>query len=61
MINIGHIGLGRMGMFHAETIASLNNANLYALCDLNDELLKDTAQRLGVEKTYNNFDDMIRG
>lgn len=59
MINIGHIGLGRMGMFHAETIASLNNANLYALCDLNDELLKDTAQRLGVEKTYNNFDDMI--
>ena len=59
MINIGHIGLGRMGMFHAENIASINNANLYALCDLNDELLKETAERLNVEKTYNDFDEMI--
>ncbi len=59
MINIGHIGLGRMGMFHAENITSFNNANLYALCDLDDKLLKEISKRLGVEKTYNNFDDMI--
>lgn len=59
MIKIGHIGLGRMGLFHAENLSQMNDACLYALCDLDEEKLEKEAKRLNVTKTYTNFDDMV--
>ncbi len=59
MIKIGHIGLGRMGLFHAENISQMNDACLYALCDLDEEKLAKEAKRLNAKKTYTDFDDMI--
>ncbi len=59
MIKIGHIGLGRMGLFHAENISQMNDACLYALCDLDEEKLAKEAKRLNATKTYTDFDDMI--
>lgn len=40
-----------MGLFHAENISQMNDACLYALCDLDEEKLDKEAKRLN-EKKY---------
>lgn len=58
-IKIGSIGLGRLGYEHACNMASMiPEAELVALCDLNEELLKKTAEELGVPKTYTDYKKM---
>lgn len=59
MINIGHIGLGRMGEFHARNINSLNKANLYAICDMDEEKLNKVCDELNVGHRFTSFDEMI--
>ncbi|MBN2628329.1 MAG: inositol 2-dehydrogenase [Spirochaetales bacterium] len=59
-IRIGSVGLGRLGLAHAENIATkIMNAELTALCDLNEELLNSTADRLGVKHRFTSFEEMI--
>jgi myo-inositol 2-dehydrogenase/D-chiro-inositol 1-dehydrogenase len=59
-IKIGSVGLGRLGLQHAENIATrVMNVELTALCDLNKNLLNETADRLGVEHRCNRFEEMI--
>ena len=59
-IKIGSVGLGRLGIRHAENIASkIQNAELTALCDLNREMLEKTADRLNVNHRYTDFSEMI--
>lgn len=59
-IRIGSVGLGRLGMRHAENIASkITGARLDALCDVDEARLKETAARLGVRRTYTRFEDMV--
>ncbi len=60
-IKIGSVGLGRLGLRHAENIAArIENAELAALCDLNREMLDKTADRLNVKHRYTDFREMIR-
>lgn len=60
MVRIGSVGLGRIGMCHAENIASkIPGARLAALCDLDGVRLQETAARLGVKRTYARFEDMV--
>ncbi|MBQ5781370.1 MAG: Gfo/Idh/MocA family oxidoreductase [Spirochaetaceae bacterium] len=58
-IKIGSVGLGRLGLQHAKNIASLPNAELVALCDVNEECLKKEATALDVPKTFTDFNAMI--
>ena len=59
-IKIGSVGLGRLGLQHAENIATrVMNAELTALCDLNEPLLNETADRLGVPHRCKNFEELI--
>jgi myo-inositol 2-dehydrogenase / D-chiro-inositol 1-dehydrogenase len=59
-LKIGSIGLGRLGMVHAENIAGkLQHAELAALCDMNESLLNAAADRLNVPRRYTRFEDMI--
>lgn len=59
-VRIGSVGLGRLGMRHAENIASkIPEASLEALCDVDEARLKETAARLGVSRTYTRFEDMV--
>jgi len=59
-IRIGSVGLGRLGLRHAENIAGrIQNARLEALCDLDEEKLGREADRLGVPHRYTRFEDMI--
>ncbi len=59
-IKIGSVGLGRLGLQHAENIATrVMNAELTALCDLNESLLNETADRLGVTHRCKSFEELI--
>lgn len=58
-IRIGSVGLGRLGLLHAQNIsAAIPGATLTALCDLDEELLRKTATELGVERVFTDFSQM---
>lgn len=60
-IKIGAIGLGRLGYQHAFNLRfSIPGVELVALCDMNEEKLKATAEAWGVPHAYTDFDAMIQ-
>lgn len=59
-IRVGHIGLGRLGRQHAYNLANrIMQAELVAICDINEILLNELSLEWGIKKTYTNYDDMI--
>ncbi|MDP3177228.1 MAG: inositol 2-dehydrogenase [Spirochaetaceae bacterium] len=59
-VKIGSVGLGRLGLRHAENIATrTRNAELVALCDLDRDRLAAAADRLDVGMRFAAFEDMI--
>lgn len=59
-IKIGSIGLGRLGLQHAENIATrLMHAELTALCDLDEKKLNETADSLNVPYRFSSFEEML--
>jgi myo-inositol 2-dehydrogenase/D-chiro-inositol 1-dehydrogenase len=59
-VRIGSVGLGRLGLRHAENIASrMQNAELTALCDVDKQKLDEAADRLGTPYRFSSFEDMI--
>ncbi|MCP1109407.1 Gfo/Idh/MocA family oxidoreductase [Ohessyouella blattaphilus] len=60
-VRIGLIGLGRLGYEHAENIAKrVPKAKLQAICDVDQQRLEETAQELGVEYTFSDYEEMCR-
>lgn len=60
-IRIGAIGLGRLGFQHAFNLRfAIANAQLLALCDVNEDRLNKTAKEWGVAHAYTDFDAMIQ-
>lgn len=60
-IRIGSIGLGRLGYEHAVNIATrVSGAELKALCDVDKEKLRDVAGQLGVEQTFEDYEQMCK-
>jgi myo-inositol 2-dehydrogenase/D-chiro-inositol 1-dehydrogenase len=59
-VRIGSVGLGRLGLRHAQNIASkVSNATLEAICDVSADALAATKSELSVPKTYTRFEDMV--
>jgi myo-inositol 2-dehydrogenase/D-chiro-inositol 1-dehydrogenase len=59
-VRIGSVGLGRLGLRHAENIAGkIRNAELAALCDLDKAKLEEAANRLGARHRFASFDELI--
>ncbi|GAB1482945.1 Gfo/Idh/MocA family oxidoreductase [Treponema sp.] len=59
-VRIGSVGLGRLGLQHAENIAArINNAELIALCDVDEKKLNVTADHLGVPHRFTSFEQML--
>ena len=59
-VKVGAIGLGRLGYQHAENLAfKIPNAELIALCDMNEEKLNEVAKNWNVPYAYTKFEDMI--
>lgn len=60
-IKLGSVGLGRLGYEHAKNIATcVPGAQLVALCDKDEKRLKEVAEELDVEFTYNDFEQMCQ-
>ncbi len=58
-IKIGSVGLGRLGLRHAENIARrVIGAELTALCDKDTVKLNSAADRLGVKYRFESFGEM---
>ncbi len=58
-VKLGTVGLGRLGLRHAENIAArIEGAELYAICDTDTSRLNSVADRLGVKYRYTDFNDM---
>ncbi|MDR3172059.1 MAG: inositol 2-dehydrogenase [Treponema sp.] len=59
-VRIGSVGLGRLGLQHAENIAGkMQHAQLVALCDVDKSKLHETADRLGVPHRFSSFEELI--
>jgi myo-inositol 2-dehydrogenase/D-chiro-inositol 1-dehydrogenase len=59
-VRIGSVGLGRLGLRHAENIAGrIQNAELIGLCDVDQGKLMETGERLGVKHRFHTFEEML--
>jgi myo-inositol 2-dehydrogenase/D-chiro-inositol 1-dehydrogenase len=59
-VRIGSVGLGRLGLRHAENIAGkIQNAELIALCDVDKPKMEAAANRLGVKHRFSSFDELV--
>lgn len=58
-INVGIIGLGRMGQIHAKNIVNIPDANPYAACSTTDASLEMVKREFGVKETYKDYEEMI--
>ncbi len=56
----GVIGLGWFGEVHADNLAEMPDIELTGLCTRRPERLNEISQRLGVERKYTDYRDMLR-
>lgn len=56
----GVIGLGWFGEVHADNLAEMPDIELTGLCTRRPERLNEVANRLGVERKYTDYHDMLR-
>ena len=59
-IKIGVIGCGNISMSHLEAYEKNPHVEIYALCDINEKILMDRAERFGVSRTYINYKEMLK-
>jgi len=57
-VKIGVVGVKGIGRIHIESIVSSENAELFAVADVNEEIGKATASKYGVE-WYRNYEEML--
>ena len=59
-INIGVIGLGRLGSLYASYCANrIPAANLLAVSDVREEVAKEVAAQLGADRWYQDYHDLL--
>jgi len=59
-LKIGVIGTGNIAMEHLNAYKKNPNVELYALCDINEKILADRAEKFGVTRTYTNCEEMLK-
>ncbi|MBM7570336.1 Gfo/Idh/MocA family protein [Aquibacillus albus] len=59
MVSFGIVGCGRVAEVHAAAISEEKDANLLALCDINDNRLEKMAKDYHVSDTYTSYQDML--
>ncbi len=58
MLNIGLIGLGKMGKYHLNLYNDIKGIKLMGICDANADTLNEVSEKIGVEG-YTNYKDMF--
>lgn len=59
MISVALIGLGRLGVSHAENLLKIRNFNLKVVCDNKLELAQDVAVKYGIPKFTDRPEDIF--
>lgn len=59
IVNVGVIGAGYLGKFHAEKYASLTDCNLVAIADLNEQTAHEIADLHDNAKAYTDHKDLL--
>jgi len=59
MVNVGLIGCGGIAKLHMQVYDSMKNVNVVGLCDLNLERAKHLAKKHHVNKTFENYADLV--
>lgn len=57
-VRVGIVGVG-IGSYHAHGYSKLPNVEIAALCDIDVDRLKRTAERFGVKKVYTDYEIML--
>lgn len=58
-VKIALIGAGNIANSHLEAYAKVPDAEIYAICDINEKRLHETADRFGIERRYTDVDTML--
>ena len=58
-IKVGVVGTGFIGPAHIEALRRLPNVEVAALCEITEELAKQKAEGLGIERYYT-FEDLLK-
>lgn len=59
-IRIGLIGAGIIGKVHLDNYAKLYGAEVVAVCDIDENVLKQVAEQYQIPYTYTDFRDMLQ-
>lgn len=57
-LNVGVIGLGAIGQKHCESLVQIRQAKLSAIADVNETVLKKTAEKFGA-RAFTNYKQML--
>ncbi|KOP67105.1 oxidoreductase [Bacillus sp. FJAT-18019] len=58
-INVGVIGTGSISAMHLQSYQKHANANLLAVCDLNEERAQRAAEKYGATKIYTDYNELL--
>ncbi len=59
ILNIGIISCSVMAQAHMQAVKNNVHANLAALCDVNETLLHEVAEKFGVKKAFTDYRDVL--
>ncbi len=59
-VNVGIVGMGKMGIMHAGLLNSFEDVQVRAVADTQDLLLNFIGQQLPSMRTYKDYTDMLR-
>ncbi len=59
IINFGVISCSIMSQLHMKAVVDNVHTRLVAVCDIDEELMNETAEKFGVAKTYRDYHDLV--
>ena len=59
-IRIGLIGTGQRGQQHLEHYQSIPNAEIVAVADINEPLVREVAEKFKIPHAYNNYPELLQ-
>ena len=58
-LRIGMVGAGNIANCHIDAYMKLDNVEIAAICDINEERLNETADKFGIEKRFLSLTEML--
>lgn len=59
-LKVAVIGCGNIAMSHLTAYQSNPNVEIYALCDIDEKILADRAEKFHVTRTYTDYNEMLK-